>query len=74
MSIIDGKEITESKHPEVVFCVTEENLKEYREDCGVTHQGWYFWDETYTEAHGPFGTNEEAHIACDKYCRDFLGE
>lgn len=34
------------------------------------HEGaWYFWDETWTVAHGPFDTEELANQACIEYAK-----
>ncbi|MDP1713081.1 MAG: hypothetical protein Q8K86_11575 [Candidatus Nanopelagicaceae bacterium] len=30
---------------------------------------WWFWDETWTERHGPFKTKDEARKACVKYSK-----
>ncbi len=30
--------------------------------------GWYFWDETWSSAVGPFDTEEKAREALNKYC------
>lgn len=30
--------------------------------------GWYFWDETWAHAHGPFCTYEEAIFLLGRYC------
>jgi len=38
------------------------------------HNGkWFFWDETWTECHGPFESEEEANTACERYAREVLG-
>ena len=58
MSIIDGKEITESNPPEIIH---------QRAD------GWYFYDETWSYAYGPFTTQELAQKALDRYCIEELG-
>lgn len=34
---------------------------------------WWFWDETYSEYHGPFDTKEESIEACIKYSTEVLG-
>lgn len=39
----------------------------YDED-GEDGEGWYFWDETYSIAHGPFNTRQAATNARKKYC------
>lgn len=33
----------------------------------ITLPGWYFWDETWANRHGPFPTREEAQEACNRY-------
>lgn len=35
--------------------------------------GWYFWDETWTEYHGPYRTSDAARVAVDDYCEEVLG-
>lgn len=35
--------------------------------------GWYFWDETWSDRFGPFHTELECRLAFAKYCIDFLG-
>lgn len=73
MSILDGKKLEESKHPEVIFCVeTEEKLKTYEPATGVDCLGWYFWDETWTYAHGPFSTYEETAEYLSNYANGYL--
>lgn len=37
----------------------------HREDDGK----WYFWDETGSDAHGPYNTEEEAKEALSIYVR-----
>lgn len=34
---------------------------------------WYFWDETWTEAYGPYETEIEANQQLDVYCDQVLG-
>lgn len=34
---------------------------------------WYFWNETWSDATGPYNTEEECNIALDEYCREVLG-
>jgi len=29
--------------------------------------GWWFWDETWTFAYGPYKTEADAHTACREY-------
>lgn len=33
-----------------------------------TDVGWFFYDETWTELHGPFLSEEQAYQALDDYC------
>lgn len=33
---------------------------------------WYFWDETWTELHGPFESQEEACAGLREYCDLYL--
>ncbi len=39
----------------------------------VDEVGWYFWDETWSNRHGPYPTKEEADAALKKYCEEYLG-
>lgn len=34
---------------------------------------WWFWDETWTDAYGPYDSREDADAACAKYAREMLG-
>lgn len=36
-------------------------------------EGWWFWDEMWTERYGPFTTEMEAGLACVKYAEEVLG-
>lgn len=36
-------------------------------------QGWFFWDETWSNAHGPFEAEEEAREGLKKYAIEELG-
>ena len=40
--------------------------------CGLRGPGWYWWDETWANATGPFDTREEAQADLDLYCRYVL--
>jgi len=31
--------------------------------------GWYFWDETWADYHGPFSTRDEAEDALIEYAK-----
>lgn len=33
---------------------------------------WYFYDETWTDTHGPFEDEEQAREALAQYCKEFL--
>ena len=35
--------------------------------------GWYFWDETGADRHGPYESEEEAEKQLDRYCKEVLG-
>ena len=43
----------------------EQDSREPKE-CPV---GWYFWDETWSFAHGPYDSEDEARAACSRYAR-----
>lgn len=45
-----------------------ENPVEYRRELG----GWIFWDETWSEYHGPFKTKADANRAFAYYCEHYL--
>lgn len=34
---------------------------------------WYFWEETWCDANGPYDTEAEAVAALEKYVREVLG-
>ena len=34
--------------------------------------GWYFYDETWSNEYGPYDTKEETKIALDEYCLIYL--
>lgn len=36
---------------------------------GPKDPGWYFWDETWSSACGPFDTEEQADEACSAYAK-----
>lgn len=36
---------------------------------GYKGPGWYFWDETWSQAHGPFPSENDAHFACNEYAK-----
>jgi hypothetical protein len=35
---------------------------------------WYFWNEVWTDAYGPYFTEEEARQKLREYIRDVLGD
>lgn len=39
----------------------------HKRDSEAGLKGWYFYDETWANEHGPFGTKEEAESACRTY-------
>ena len=46
------------------------------EKCKVIFQDkigkWHFWNETWSDAIGPYDTEEECKIALNSYCREIL--
>ncbi len=32
--------------------------------------GWYFWDETWTDAHGPYDAEDIAREHLNEYCKE----
>lgn len=38
----------------------------------IEDAGWYFWDETWANYHGPFATREECSESLDRYCKEYL--
>ena len=40
-----------------------ENMRNNLED------GWYFWDETWSDHHGPYSTEDIAREHLNKYCK-----
>jgi hypothetical protein len=39
------------------------------------HEGkWWFWDETWSERHGPYLTRTGAKHELELYCREVLGQ
>ncbi len=34
--------------------------------------GWYFWDETWADKHGPYDTEQQARTALVIYCERYL--
>ncbi len=39
----------------------------YSDPVHVKQDGWYFWDETWCDEHGPFSTIEECREALTAY-------
>jgi hypothetical protein len=35
---------------------------------------WFFWDETWSNTHGPYENAVEANLALLEYCHTMLGE
>lgn len=52
------------------FCEEEIDRMDVRDRCatGITRAGWYFWNETWTDAYGPYSCRLEAEIELQKYC------
>ena len=74
MSIIDGKEIEKSKAQDpVFFVISQEEVNQFDKAIGVTAPGWYFYDESWAYAHGPFSCEEVARQSLDNYCKEYLG-
>ncbi len=42
----------------------------YRDAVHHREGKWWFWNETWSEAHGPFDTEAEARAACVEYARN----
>lgn len=57
-----------------IFVVTKSDpqLTEVELDAGIIGPGWYFWDETWTNAHGPFSTKGEATEIFENYLKEVL--
>ena len=34
--------------------------------------GWYFWNETWSDSYGPYGSYAKAHSALRRYCWLYL--
>lgn len=45
------------------------NMTDYINPVHFHNGAWYFWDETWTIAHGPFDTEELANQACIEYAK-----
>ena len=45
----------------------------YREEI-IQKAGWYFYDETWGNAHGPYETKEEAQKSLNEYIKYLNGE
>ena len=52
-----------------VFEAKEEFQQEDREPKQCP-PGWYFWDETWAFAYGPFDDEEQARKSCTEYARN----
>lgn len=45
--------------------------KEWKDGRGDKHQpGWYFWDETGSDAYGPFETRKRVNAAIAAYAKN----
>lgn len=51
-----------------VVTKTEEDLLAGELDAGIIGPGWYFWDETWCNAHGPFDTIE----ICEEIYKQYI--
>lgn len=38
-----------------------------------TDAGWFFYDECWSDAYGPFENEEKARTELHRYCEEFLG-
>lgn len=47
------------------------NLMEFKKELNGE---WYFWNETWSERLGPYGTKEEANLALSSYIIYLNGE
>ena len=47
---------------------------ESKDYVGLTTIGWYFWDETWTQVRGPYGTEEAAKKIYAAYCKRLIEE
>lgn len=43
------------------------------EPFGFSKEGWYFWDETWAHAYGPFNTEKECNDKLTHYVVHVLG-
>ncbi len=34
---------------------------------------FYFWDEVWSDRHGPYSTKRKARIALARYCKEVIG-
>lgn len=50
-----------------ISTVEEDKLTEGEIEAGIGKPGWYFWDETWCNAHGPFGTIGECEQLYNNY-------
>ena len=46
--------------------------KSYPVEFSGERGGWIFWDETWTDYHGPFTTRSQAEELLNVYCRTYL--
>lgn len=59
-----------------IFAITKnESLINSGElDAGITGPGWYYWDETWCNASGPFNTYNECKVQLDNYLEELNGK
>lgn len=48
-------------------------LEQAKVECGQTTPGWYFYDETWCWAYGPYSDRETAVAKCKQYAEEVLG-
>lgn len=53
-----------------VFLETKFIFSQDELDAGIHLPGWYFWGETWYNAHGPFSTKEECEKALENYYKE----
>lgn len=54
--------------PRGLGCAPHDGKAVHAHDDGT----WWFWDETWTNEHGPYATEEQAELKIDEYCRTVL--
>lgn len=60
---------------DTIFVVTkpETELTAGELDADITGPGWYFWDETWSVAHGAFDTRNQAEQNLRRYLKRLEG-